>query len=346
MIFARTFVMALVCLMLSMPEVVLGQCCAGGSGSPVAGGTSQGVLGASQLQINANFQYIRSHRFFSGSKASQEKYFDRFESAYQYYRFAYGASSQFTMSVELGHYLFKKETGLNQDPDRTYTSKGIADLILFPRYTIWKAQNQRHETTVTLGLGLKLPLGSYNDSTSRVEPFSGQVFHVPNPQAVQVTSGAQDFLFYGFLQRKYTRGFSLYSSMLYVRKGWNPLGERMGDFATLSLFAVKEINTYMGINLQLRGETMRTMKVNPVIETLSFLNYDPAATGYSKVFISPQLNIDLNRFAFYFLADIPVYQHVKKTQIGTGLQIMSGFSYNLPIKKSAQNVIIPSLSIH
>src|SRR5512137_888209 len=79
------------------------QCCAGGAGSPIAGGTSQGVLSARQVEVNTNFQFINSDKFFTKDSPDNNKYFDRFRSAYQYFRVACGITANFMMSVETGY---------------------------------------------------------------------------------------------------------------------------------------------------------------------------------------------------------------------------------------------------
>jgi hypothetical protein len=320
------------------------QCCAGGSGSPIAGGTSQGVLNGSQFELNTNLQLIRSEKFFTGDQPDTNKYFDRFRSAYQYFRFAYGVTANFTMSVEIGNYFKKEETGLNGDPSRTFNSSGISDLILFPRYTVLNRSGGNSKTELTVGLGFKIPLGSYNDSTGIIEPFSGITFYVPNPQAVQPTSGAQDVIFYTFFYRGYpASGYRVFANALYIKKGWNPIGEKQGDFASIGVFAGKDIIKNLGITLQTRFEWMDVMKINKDIFLYAFPNYDPKATGYKKVFITPQLSYSFSNFTLFALIDIPVYQYVTKTQVGTQWQTTFGLSYRFyawksPVEKLSENL--------
>ena len=321
-------------LMVSFAPKASAQCCAGGAGSPIAGGTSQGVLQRYQLELNTNVQFISSEKFFTGDQQDPKKYFDSFRSAYQYLRVAYGLSERFTISVEGGNYFYKEEIGLDADPAKTYRSSGIGDLVIFPRYTVLNSTTKTTTTELTLGLGVKIPLGSYNDSTGNVEPFSGQTYYVTNPQAVQLSSGAQDIIFYAFLFRGYpTQNFRVFMNALYVKKSWNPLGEKMGDFASLGFFAGKSFRYKYGLTLQLRGEWMNTMKVNADILQHAYPNYDPEATGYTKVFLSPQLSYTTGNLTIYGLIDLPLYQHVEKTQVGTQFQATGGISYKLLLKK-------------
>ena len=41
------------------------QCCAGGSGCPIAGGSSQGVLDENQFELNTNIQLINTNNFYT-----------------------------------------------------------------------------------------------------------------------------------------------------------------------------------------------------------------------------------------------------------------------------------------
>ena len=191
------------------------QCCAGGSGCTVAGGTSQGVLQEKQIELNTNFQFINADKFYKKDAVDTNRTFDSFESQYEYFRLAYGLSKNLTMSVESGYFFKKKETGLRKDPATTYTSSGIGDLIIFPRYDVYNHTGLKSKTEVTLGLGYKIPLGSYNDSAGNVEPFSGTTYYVTKPLSVQLSSGAQDIIFYTFLYHGFTKhNFRVFANCL------------------------------------------------------------------------------------------------------------------------------------
>ena len=311
------------------------QCCAGGSGSPVAGGTLQGVLAAQQFELNTNYQFINSNKFFTGDSPDTNKYFEQYKSAYQYFRVAYGVTSNFMMSVETGYFFYKEEIGLHNDPSKTFKSSGISDIIIFPRYVVYSGSNEKSKSEITLGLGYKIPVGKYNDSTGIVEPFLGNTYYIVNPQAVQPTSGAQDFIFYAFFYKGYpSKNFRIFANSMYIMKGWNPKGEKVGDYVSLSLFAGKTFYKYFGATLQVRGELMGKTKVNKDILLYAFPNYDPEATGYRKVFVTPQLSFTKGKFTLFALADIPVYQYLNETQVGTQFQITTGLSFKFFAMKS------------
>jgi hypothetical protein len=325
---------------LLISDYSFGQCCAGGSGNPIAGGTSQGVLSKSQIEINSNFQFIDTDKFYTHDSPEPKKYFDRFHSAYMYFRFAYGITEKLTLSVEPGYFFVKEEAGLNGDPSKTYSSMGFGDLIIFPRYELVHVKAKKINFESAIGLGYKIPLGSYNDSTGNVEPFSGQTYYVTNPQAVQLTSGAQDFIIYLFNAVRFLRAdVRLFTSAIYIRKGWNPLGERLGDFTGVSLFIGKTFFSKLGTTLQVRGEWTDQIRLNNNILLYAYPNYDVEATGYKKVFVSPQVSYSFGKFTAYGLIDLPVYQFVTKTQVGTKVQTTLGVSFRFFAMKSKQDKI-------
>ena len=327
-----------------------GQCCAGGSGSPIAGGASQGVLLDRQIEISASTLLVNTSRFYrqdvhvSDSLAT----FDQFYSSYEYFRVAYGVTKDFTMSVEGGYYINKTEVGKNNNPATTYTSTGISDIIIFPGYDIINWTEEKHRTEVTLGLGLKIPVGGYNDSVGNVEPFSGHTYYVTKPTAVQLSSGSQDFIFYTFLSRSYTeRKFRVFANAFYIKKGYNPNGEKLGDFASFSLFAGKTVLENLGLTLQLRYEWNGVMDINESILLYGKpSNYFPEATGYKKLFIAPQISYSVGKFTFFAMADIPLYQYLNTsdyyTQVGTQFQGVLGVSFRF---FAAKKLDVPSSGV-
>jgi hypothetical protein len=69
------------------------------------------------------------------------------------------------------------------------------------------------------------------------------------------------------------------------------------------------------------------MKINKDILMYAYPSYDPFATGSKKIFITPQLNYTLNKYlSFFTLVELPVYQYVTKTQVGSQLLATIGFS--------------------
>ena len=325
-----------------LPTVSKGQCCAGGSGCTIAGSAGQGVFQKRQLEVSSSFQFIHTNSFYKANKPAnyEERTFDSFESTYQYFKVGYGVTDRFSLSLETGYYVKKKETGFEGNPLTTYSSQGFGDLLIFPKYNVLNHQAANHHDELTVGLGFKLPLGSYSDSTGNIEPFSGNIFYVTNPTAVQLSSGAQDLVFHTLYSRRYmTQQLSFLASGFYIVKGYNPNGEKQGNYASLALIVSKTFFKAMGIGLQARYEQVQRMQINESV----FLygrpsNYYPEATGYKKVFLTPQVTYGKGRFSAFASYDIPVYQYLNTspyyTQAASDFQANIGIAYRFSIGKS------------
>lgn len=307
-------------------------CCSGGSGSPIAGGASQGVLKEKQFEIAPNYQYTGTNKFYVGDRDTA-RMLDYLFTNYLYLRLAYGVTDKFTMSVESGYFFNKTQYGY-QKAD-TVTSNGIGDLIIFPRYSIYTRNTEKTRTEITLGLGYKIPLGKYNDSTLVfTDPNNGKKYYTTSPPTVQPTTGSQDIIFYGFLYRGWPdKKFRVFANMLYIKKGWNALGQKFGDYASVGLFAGHTFFKKLGVTLQIRGEWVDSMKYDKNIDMLALYNVDVRSTGSKKIFFSPQISFNHNDFTVYALSEIPLYQYMNGTQIGSGVQHTAGLSYRFFVKR-------------
>jgi hypothetical protein len=308
-------------------------CCSGGSGSPLAGGTSQGVLLDRQMEIGVNYQHINTNQFYVKDKDTVPL-FDKFTSNYAYFRLGYGITKDLTLSVESGYFINKTQIG--KDRSDTIKSSGIGDLIIFPKYDVFNHTTETKRTEITLGLGYKIPLGKYDDSTLvYTDPTTGTKYYTPSPPTIQPTNGSNDFIFYGFLYRGYPlKKFRIFSNMIYIRKGWNPLGQKFGDYASIGLFAGKTFFRKLGVTLEVKGEWINKMKYDKNVDMLALYNIDVTSTGSRKVFFVPQISFSHEDFTFFGLMDVPLYQYVNGTQVGSKFQGTIGISYRFFVKKA------------
>lgn len=301
-------------------------CCSGGSGSPIAGGASQGVLQDRQMEISANYQYLNSNKFMVQDRDTALLFDDSY-SNYLYGRIAYGVTKDFTISVESGYFLNKTQIELNKED--TITSSGFGDLIIFPRYDILNRTSETKRTEITLGMGYKIPIGKYNDSTVvYTNPYTGQQYYTTSPPTVQPTNGSQDFIFYGFVFRGYPqKEFRIFANALYIKKGWNPLGQKFGDYSSIGLFVSQTFFKKLGVTLQIKGEYVSKMKYDKNVDMLAYYNIDVLSTGSRKLFVVPQLNFTHKDFTVYALSEIPLYQYMNGTQVASQNQLTVGVSY-------------------
>lgn len=308
-------------------------CCSGGSGSPIAGGASQGVLSAQQMELSSSFQYFNSNKFKAGSKDTASL-FDNFNSKYQYTRLGYGITKQFTFSTEVGYFYNKTQVGLNKSD--TISSSGFSDLILFPRYNVLNVCDTNKTWEVTLGLGYKLPIGKHDDSTLVYEdPTTGEKLYTTSPPLVQPTNGSQDIIFYAFVLRGFPKqDFKLFANATYIKKGWNSLGQKFGDYAGLGIFVGKTFFDKLNITLQVKGEWIDSMKYNKNIDMLALYNIDVRSTGSRRLMFVPQLSYSINNFTVFGLYEQPMYQYVDGVQVATQHQFTCGAAYRFYARKT------------
>ena len=307
-------------------------CCSGSSSCPIAGGASQGVLAEKQVEVNTNYQYIFSDKFLNGDTADAN-FLDLYKSRYNYLRLAYGVTEKLTLSLESGYYFNKTQVGLNKRD--TISSSGIGDLILFPRYNVYHHQGSNGNFDATIGLGLKIPIGDYNDSLKQVEPFSGTTYYLRKPPAIQPSSGAQDFIFYAMIFKGFTKAkFRIFSNFIFIKKGWNPLGEKAGNYSSAGLFFSKSVLKNLGVIMEVKGEHTNKLKLNNDLFLMGFYNYDVNATGGNKLFIVPQINYSYKSLSLFANGEFPLYQNLNGTQIASKYLFTVGLSYKFfPFKK-------------
>ncbi|MBI3510231.1 MAG: hypothetical protein HY064_06175 [Bacteroidetes bacterium] len=323
-------------LMLVLPGKIFSQgCCSGGSGSPIAGGASQGVLLDRQMEIATNYQYISTNTFKAGDRDTLPL-FDNFRSDYLYLKAAYGISKNFTMSVESGYYLNKTQSGLKDIDTIKWHSSGIGDLIFFPRYDLFNHTEEKKRTEITVGLGYKIPLGRFNDSTLvYINPYNGHNTYTTSPPSIQATSGSNDFIFYGFFFRGFPlKNFRLFANVLYIKKGWNPLGEKMGDYSSVGLFFGTTLFKKLGVTLQVKGEHVSKMQAAKNVDLVAMYNVDINSTGSRKILFVPQVSYSYKSFTIFGLSEIPLYQYVNRVQVGSHFQLTVGLSYRFFTYKS------------
>ncbi len=306
-------------------------CCSGGAGSPIAGGAATGVLQENQMEISINYQNNSSNKFFAANRDTTSL-FNNLNSDYLFFRVDYGLSKKLTLSVASGYFLDKSKIG--KDNSDTISSNGVGDLIIFPRYSIYNKTANFKRTAVVIGLGLKIPLGSHNDTTN-LGSYGIDNYQM-NPPMLQTTNGSQDLMFNSFFFREYQKSkLRLFISSLYVKKGYNSLGIKYGDYTSVGFFASKTFFYRWGVTAQLKAEKIDQIKVANNIEEWDLLEYSitPESTGSKKWFFIPQLSYSKNGLTVYATSEIPLYQYLNGTQIGSQNQFTVGVNYRFLTKK-------------
>jgi hypothetical protein len=114
---------------------------------------------------------------------------------------------------------------------------------------------------------------------------------------------------------------------LYIKKGWNALGQKFGDYASVGLFAGKTFFKKLGITFQLKGELVKKMQYDKNIDMIALYNVYPQYTGNRKILFVPQISYSFGSFNVYALGEIPLYQYYNRAQMASKYSFTSGISY-------------------
>jgi hypothetical protein len=335
----RLFLFTIISFLINSNILAQG-CCSGGAGSPIAGGAATGVLQENQMEISLNYQFNQSNKFFNEHKEAIPLFSD-LSSDYLFFRTDYGVSKKLTLSIASGYYLDKSL--IETDNADTTSSSGLGDLIIFPRYSIYNKTTNFKRTEIAIGLGLKIPLGAHNDSTlTYSDQWIGDIYQT-NPPTVQTTSGSNDFMFYSFFFREFQkRKLRLFMTALHVKKGFNPSGIKYGDYTSIGFFASKTFFYRWGVTSQIKAENIGQIKAAENIDLEGFYNISPESTGSKKWFFIPQLSYSQNGLTVFATSEIPLYQYLNGTQVGSQHQFTFGVNYRFLTKECKDP--LPSLN--
>ena len=297
-------------------------CCSGSSGNPIAGGVSSGVLQENQIEFSSNYQYTFSDKFFSGTQDTINL-FDNLNSDYLFLKTEYGVNKRITLSISAGYYFNKAQVG-GIKPTK---SNGLADIIIFPRINVLNKDMPFNRTEITLGVGVKAPLGTHKDSSLIIPSIN---YWEINPPITQLSSGAYDLLLYSFFLREFKlQKIKIFSSILHINKGFNSLDQKMGNYSSFAIYISKILDNNIGSALQIKAEEIKKIDAGNVWNSEDL----EASSGSNKIFLIPQLSYSLNNFSFFGSYEIPLYQNINGTQIGSKEKITFGFSYRFLTKK-------------
>jgi len=301
-------------------------CCSGSSGNPIAGEVSTGVLQKNQIAFSNNYQYTFSDKFFSGTQETVNL-FDNLNSDYLFLKTEYGLDTKVTLSIAVGYFLNKSQ--IKNDSVNNIKS-GFSDLIFLPRYTLYNKDLPFSRTELTLGLGLKLPLGSHKDSSLTIP--NSNIWDI-DPAVTQLSSGSHDLIVFSFLYRKFKiKNISISANLLHIKKSYNSLGQKIGNYSSFGAFISKGFKNKISSTVQLKFEEIKKMDAGEV--DVFWNKYDlERSSGSKKIFLIPQLSYSLNNFSFFGSYEIPLYQNINGTQIGSKEKITFGLSYRFLTKK-------------
>lgn len=313
------------CCSLSI-NITYSQCC--GSGSPIAGGILNEVSSKNQLEIASYIKYFYSNVTKRADSLSTMRIFEERRDLYQYSKIAYGLTENLTMSIELGY--FHNRTAVLVGGSEI-SGKGISDLILFPRYRALKICKKKGTTSLTFGMGIKIPLGKHDQKYVVYEnKKTGQKVEIIKGPSEQPTTGTTDFIFHGLLfhaSSKYNG--HAYLASTYFLRGTNHNKQSFGDIfkATLSF------GTYLNPKILYGIIEFDYEQTQPLIDKV-WISYEKN-TGGKLVKVIPKLNFEIQplHLSINTSYNVLLYQYVNGTQIGFKETLEVGISYRPVFKK-------------
>lgn len=315
------------------------QCCSSGGGGAgaLSGNFAQGMSLKNQWDFNLNFQHTSTSKFMMGDSVikaedyhalAANNYLHSYNNNFLFGRLSYGVTDKLTLSIESGYYLNKTEHKRNYLVN-TASSSGNSDLTIFPRYNVFHKNKVTSITDVNMGMGIKLPIGSYNDSILVYSDTSSGIdwYDLKSP-AIQLSSGSNDFLFVGSVSRRFVlEQMSMLLSVFYINKGFNPDGGKFGDYFSASLFVTKTILPKLVGVAQFKGEFIG-QKVNP--PNYQFVSSSDMAenSGSKKFLFTPSLSYSFDMgITLFAFTEIPLYQYLDGIQLASQVNFVGGISY-------------------
>lgn len=279
--------------------------------NPVGGTDNMLVLEKNALRFITFYKFGQGNQYFEGTHRSD---FDMIDRAYYNYLSAtigFGVTNKLTLEAESGYFLNKTQD-YNIQPAYSLTGKGLSNVVILAKYAIYAEPFER--IYITGAAGAKIPFSRELQWSSgnvqlpvEVQPTMGAYGGVISTSFVKESSGTgMRYFFTGRIEvnapnrEDYRPGTSLYHS-LYVSK------HLMQPWLKDKWTAI----------LQLRNEIRTPDRVEGNIKESS---------GSILFFISPQLNF-VTKGDWYLsaMADFPLYQNFKGTQLGAG----TGFTFIL-----------------
>jgi hypothetical protein len=285
------------------------------------------------MELSLNYQMNTSNRFFELDH-EVDPLFNNLSTNYLFARTDFGLSERLTLSIGTGYFLRNAIHELNKETP--ISSSGFGDVIFFPRFNVYNKSSVVKRTEVTLGMGVKMPIGTHDDNYLIFSSSSTGDIYAYAPPTVQTTNGSTDIMLYSFLMRDYPiRKLRFFTTFLYMHKSFNSLGQKFGNYSSLGLFVGKTFFQKLGVNLQLRGEWIGRIKAAEGVDLVAKYNIDPESTGSRKIFVVPQISFPIRDVSFFITTEIPVYQYLQGTQIGSQFQLTTGINYRFLTKKEA-----------
>jgi len=316
--------------MASMPAIAQ-NCCSGGV--PISGnlGLPTGEPGSFQVSLSYDLNLLRKLK--TGTSVEAETTIRRLRTT-QSFLLSAGYTLTPRISVETFVSWVRQErtvTNLVSDSKNFQSAQGIGDVVVLGKYYVLPPDN--NFTSLQLGLGAKLPTGSYEEETEG---------GIPLGMDLQPGSGSWDGIFWG----RFTHIFASRPSMSFSLTGSYSLRTRNRSFRQLGNGTTQDWK--IGDELQLlAGVADRFQLGRWVLDpSLSFRvrlaerdetnGFEMDNTGGSWLFWVPGISMAITpTISWQATGDIPLYSNISGTQLTPSFRLNTGLIFQFATRKAA-----------
>ena len=292
-----------------------GQCLS--SANPVGGAENLLVLEKGSLRMISFYKYAQGTRYYETDHLSD---FDMISKAYYNYLSllaGYGLSNRITLESEAG-FFFNKSQIYNVDPPSTLTGRGFSNISLTGKFNLYR--NNVKRSYYSAGIGIKMPTSRKSRTANNVEL----------PVELQPTLGSFGFI----VNSSWVKEFSETGIRIFITNRMeahfpNPDEYTLGTAFFNAVFVSKHI-----MLPRIRGDWTTILQVRNEIRTPDKISGDiKESSGGYLFFVTPQINhMVKEKWNLSVMADLPVYQHFRGTQLGAGLGITCIISRTFKIR--------------
>lgn len=288
------------------------QCCA--PGNPVGGNINPGANPSGQTLLWLGHRYGYAGRYFDGAQPIAPTFVRAGDYQHLTLSATHGLSEHLTAQAELGYVLYKRQWYVPGVRPTQLSGRGFTDLTLLVRVNVLRDEVRGWE--LTLGLGPKLPLGSYQQTQGGIRL----------PQDLQPSTGAVELVQTIFLQKTLLpRKLRFFALSHFELKGQNPEGYRFGPLLAVAAFGSYAPMPRWTFLSQLRYE-WRGRDTRPLTGqgfALDNGREQVPPTGSQRLWLGPQVAFQPNPdWQISLLAEWPLFQRYHAQQLGSSFSAM------------------------
>jgi len=296
------------------------QCCS--PGNPVGGTGNLGVLAKDEMKIMATYRHSYSGKYMDGSKVYEPYFVETGYFNHTGFLFAYGVSNRVTLEIESGYFISKGQSYVEGIIPAKKKGYGLTNISFTPKVMLLN----KNDWEITMGLGLKYPIGAYNKA------FNGAIAELD----IQPSTGAVDYIHTLFISKEYLAKhlrFFLYNRV--EIKTANPLQYKYGNLYSTSFYMSYSASFRWDLITQVRSE-IRSKDERPGQVSPYDIQKIPIS-GSKKVFIAPQINYNINEsMNISILVDLPIYQYYNKQQLASSYSMLLSITKKFKKKENGE----------